>query len=95
MEPFILTLPVNPEKRTVYKHEGEELLFVLEGTMRFFHGTDEFIAEEGDCLYFDSGIPHFGESMGNKAAKCLMVIFSPGGTWSPIPADRIKPVTRS
>jgi transcriptional regulator with XRE-family HTH domain len=77
MEPFILTLPVNPKKRTLYQHEGQEILFVLEGTMKFLHGAEELIVEEGDCVYFDSGIPHFGESMGNKAVKCFMVIYNP------------------
>jgi transcriptional regulator with XRE-family HTH domain len=77
MEPFVLTLPVNPKKRTLYQHEGQEILFVLEGTMKFLHGAEELIVEEGDCVYFDSGIPHFGESVGNKAVKCFMVIFSP------------------
>lgn len=77
MEPFILTLPVRPKKRTLYQHEGQEILFVLEGTMKFLHGAEEFIAAEGDCVYFDSGIPHFGESIGNKGVKCFMVIFSP------------------
>ncbi len=76
MEPFILTLPVHPKKRTVYQHEGQEILFVLEGTMKFLHGTQELIVEKGDCVYFDSGIPHFGESVGNKAVKCFMVIFN-------------------
>ena len=78
MEPFILTLPVNPKKKTVYRHEGQEILFVLEGTMKFRHGTEELIAEPGDCLYFDSGIAHFGETVGSKPVKCLTVIFSPG-----------------
>ncbi|HMK66396.1 MAG TPA: XRE family transcriptional regulator [Thermodesulfobacteriota bacterium] len=77
MEPFLLTLPVYPKKRTLYQHEGQEILFVLEGTMKFLHGLEEFIVEEGDCLYFDSGIPHFGESVGNIAVKCFMVIYSP------------------
>lgn len=77
MEPFILTLPLNPKKKTLHQHEGQELLFVLEGTMKFLHGNQEFIAEEGDCLYFDSGYPHFGESLGTKEAKCLMVIYTP------------------
>ena len=31
----------------------------------------------GDCLYFDSSIPHFGESFGRKEAKCFMVIYNP------------------
>jgi transcriptional regulator with XRE-family HTH domain len=79
MEPFVLTLPLNPKKRTVYHHEGEEILFVLEGTMRFFHGDREYLAHEGDCLYFDSGIPHFGESVGPKEVKCFMVVYTPNG----------------
>lgn len=77
MEPFILTLPLKPKKKTITQHEGEELLFVLEGTMKFLHGTQELIVEEGDCIYFDSSIPHFGESLGNKEAKCFMVIYTP------------------
>lgn len=78
MDPFVLTLPVNPKKRVLYQHEGQEILFVLEGTMKFQHGTEALIAEEGDCVYFDSSIPHFGESVGKKAVKCFMVIFNAG-----------------
>jgi transcriptional regulator with XRE-family HTH domain len=78
MEPFLLTLPVHPKKRTLYQHEGHEILFVLEGTMKFLHGAEELIVEEGDCVYFDSAIPHFGESVGDMAVKCFMVIYSPG-----------------
>ena len=65
MEPFILTLPVNPKKKTVYQHEGQEILFVLEGTMKFFHGTEELIVEQGIAL-FDSGVPHVGVSVAIK-----------------------------
>jgi transcriptional regulator with XRE-family HTH domain len=78
MEPFVLTLPVHPKKQVRYQHEGQEILFILEGAMRFHHGTEELIVEEGDCVYLDSSIPHFGESIGDKAAKCFMVIFNPG-----------------
>ena len=77
MEPFILTLPLKPKKKTIHQHEGEELLFVLEGTMKFLLGNREYILEEGDCIYFDSGIRHFGESAGRKEAKCFMVIYTP------------------
>ncbi len=80
MEPYILTLPLKPKKKTIAQHEGEELLFVLEGTMKFLHGSREYIVEEGDCIYFDSSIPHFGESLGPKVTKCFMVIYTPP-TW--------------
>jgi mannose-6-phosphate isomerase-like protein (cupin superfamily) len=77
MEPFILTLPVKPKKRTLYQHEGEEILFVIQGTMKFLHGNEEYLVNEGDCIYFDSGLPHWGESIGPAEVKCFMVIYNP------------------
>ncbi len=77
MEPYILTLPVKPKEVPLFQHAGEEILFVLEGTMKFFHGDREFIVEEGDCLYFDAGVPHHGICQGKKEVKCLMVIYTP------------------
>ena len=77
MEPFILTLPVKPKKRTLYQHEGEEILFVIQGTMKFLHGNEEYIVNEGDCIYFDSSLPHWGESTGPAEVKCFMVIYNP------------------
>ena len=78
MEPFILTLPIHPKNLARYQHEGQELLFVLEGTMKFHLGTEELIVEEGDCVYFDASIPHLGLTKGEKAAKCFMVICALG-----------------
>jgi len=77
MEPYILTLPRKPEKNPRFQHEGEEILYVLEGTMKFFHGDREAIVEEGDSIYFDASMPHYGVSLGRKAVKCLMVIYTP------------------
>lgn len=76
MEPFVLTLPVNPPKKTVYRHQGEEILFVLDGTMKFHYNNEEYIVGAGDCVYFDSSLPHYGEAMGRKKVKCLMVIYN-------------------
>ena len=77
MAPYLLTLPLKPEKSIISQHEGEELLYVLEGTMKLFYGEEEFIVEEGDCVFFDSSIPHYGICQGNKEVKCLMVISMP------------------
>ena len=77
MEPFILTLPLGRKKKTFYQHEGEEILFVIQGSMKFIHGNEEYIVNEGDCVYFDSSIPHFGESIGRTEVKCFMVISNP------------------
>lgn len=80
MEPFILTLPLGRKKKTLYQHEGEEILFVIQGSMKFIHGTEEYIVNEGDCVYFDSSIPHFGEPIGRKEVKCFMVICNPSNS---------------
>jgi transcriptional regulator with XRE-family HTH domain len=77
MDPYILTLPVSPREKAIFQHKGEEMLFVLEGTMKFFHGEKEFIMKEGDCLYFDGSIPHYGFCLNNEEVKCLMVIYTP------------------
>jgi transcriptional regulator with XRE-family HTH domain len=77
MEPYFLTLPLKPMENVIFEHKGEEILFVLEGTMKFLHGEKEFLVEEGDCIYFDGSIPHYGVCQGNKEVKCLMVIYTP------------------
>lgn len=77
MEPYCLTIPLAPKENVLFQHKGEEILFVVEGTMKFYHGEEEFIVEEGDCVYFDSSIPHYGVCEGNREVKCLMVIYTP------------------
>ena len=77
MEPYILTIPAKNKKSAVFKHKGEEMMLVTQGTMHFTHGTDEYLVEPGDCIYFDSSIEHYGVAVGDQDVKCLMVIFVP------------------
>ena len=77
MEPYILTIPAGYGKSAVFQHEGEEMLLVVEGTMRFSHGGEVYIVEKGDCVYFDSIVPHYGVAAGDNEVKCVMVIYGP------------------
>ena len=77
MVPSILTIPRGGHKSDLFQHEGEEMMLVFEGRMRFFHGEEIFILEPGDCVYFDSGIPHGGIADGDQDVKCVMVIYTP------------------
>jgi len=76
MEPFIVTHIFQTKKLGWFDHEGEELFYVLEGKIKFLYGDKEYLLKEGDCLYFDSSIPHRGEGIGKKPAKALVVICS-------------------
>jgi len=77
MEPFIITLPSYSKEEDMFDHEGEELIYVLEGRTNFFYGDKKYSLRDGDCIYFDSSIPHRGEGVGKKPAKALVVIYSP------------------
>jgi transcriptional regulator with XRE-family HTH domain len=74
MEPFLVT---NSFKgRTDFQHEGEEFLYVLEGTLEFIFREKRFILEKGDSAYFESGFPHGGRSLGEVPARIVIVIYS-------------------
>jgi transcriptional regulator with XRE-family HTH domain len=76
MEPFIITLIPHATDHTIFDHRGEELMFVLDGKMKVFLGDERQVLEAGDCLYFDSSMPHRGECVGDRESKVLVVIFS-------------------
>jgi transcriptional regulator with XRE-family HTH domain len=77
MDPYVLTHPAHTEISPIFQHEGQEMIYVLEGKMRFLHGTKEMIVEEGDCLYFDARIPHHGEPLGDADVKFLLAMYTP------------------
>ncbi len=77
MEPFILSYPPKEAFKYSFQHDGEEILFVLRGKLRFKYGDREFVLEEGDCVYFDSSIPHTGDPIDDEELKCLIVVYSP------------------
>ncbi len=74
MEPFII-LPAFHEK-AVFSHDGEEFMFVLEGTHEFIYDGKKYVLHKGDSIYFDSIVPHTGRSLGKKKAKILAVMYS-------------------
>ena len=74
MQPYIIEPAFDEE--AVFQHEGEEFLYVLEGTHEFVYDGQKYIMEEGDSIYFDSAVPHTGRSLGKKRAKLLAVMFS-------------------
>lgn len=74
MEPFFI-MPAF-EEEAVFCHEGEEFMYMLEGTHEFMYGDKKYVLHEGDSIYFDSNVPHTGRSIGKKRAKILAVMYS-------------------
>ena len=89
MEPFILSYPSDESMKHTFQHDGEEILFVLQGKMLFIYGKRELILGKGDCIYFDSGVAHTGESIGDKPLKTLIVLYS-GSPKGPTSLEQIQ-----
>ncbi len=75
-EVFCVTVdPISGDRPSnFYSHEGQEINYILEGTLKVYIDTHEVILEEGDCLYLDSGHKHAMISLNNKPAVFLAVI---------------------
>lgn len=76
-EPFLVT--VTPDDKEIKKeefhaHEGQEFNYVVSGKMDFYIGELFYELEEGDSVYFDSGIPHFFKAKGNNLAQFIAIV---------------------
>jgi len=60
-----------------YSHEGEEFGFILEGRYEVTIEEEVHILEEGDCIYFQSHLPHKMRGIGDKPCKTIWVITPP------------------
>ncbi len=66
MEALIVQLEENPED-DMSVHEGEEFIYVLDGTVLLNIGGDKFELEPGDSAYYLSTTPHLIASKSGKA----------------------------
>ena len=75
MEPFLVTLePSNVEERS--SHDGQEFIFVLEGTMEVILGEETHLLEPGDAIYYDSTVSHLVKCHGKEKTKILAVLYA-------------------
>lgn len=73
MDAFVLDFPPGRGMDLVVAHEGEELLYVLEGRVRFRFGEEEALLGPGDAVQFDSALPHTAQNAGPEPVRLLMV----------------------
>ncbi len=77
MEPlFVEFQPVGTNNMVFVNHEGEEFLYILDGTVEFRTDDRTEILEPGDTLYFDSDINHSFRSLNGKTAKAVVTIWN-------------------
>ena len=78
IEPTIQILTKNVVSgRPPYQHEGDEFLFVLEGSIKLVYDNIDYVIEKGDSVYFNPRIPHSFINVGESIAKVLFVTSPP------------------
>ena len=78
MEQFIIDIQTTEETNyELSSHEGEEFIFVMEGTVEIAYGKKTHVIEAGDSIYYDSIVPHHVHGYQGQAAKILAVVYTP------------------
>jgi quercetin dioxygenase-like cupin family protein len=63
-----------------FKHEGQEIKYMIKGTMEYHVGEEKFILEEGDMLFHHSTDEHWSKNIGIYEAVILTISTPPSFT---------------
>jgi transcriptional regulator with XRE-family HTH domain len=78
MEPFLIDIhPGSAQGVHPSTHEGEEFVYVLSGEIEIIYGKDMYRLKAGDCIYYDSIVPHHVHSVTGSEARVLAVVYAP------------------
>lgn len=84
VEPFHVVIPYSEEALSqplhMASHEGQEMDIVLKGTLRMTVGSHTEILHEGDCIYYDSSMPHDEVALGGEDCEIYAFVMPPKGT---------------
>jgi len=75
---YLVTIDAGTEHKGVeYKHDGEEFIYVLKGSLTIKVGTKTTALAKGDSIHFNSGLFHKLSNPTQEAAKLLITIYTP------------------
>ncbi|MDR2683249.1 MAG: XRE family transcriptional regulator [Dysgonamonadaceae bacterium] len=79
LEPFIIQVAPR-EENSVFQlssHEGEEFIYCLSGLLEITYGSDTYLLEDGDSIYYDSIVAHHVHAADAQGATILAVVYTP------------------
>ena len=95
LEPFHVVIPYSEEALSqplhMASHAGQEMDIVLRGTLRMTVGSHTEILHEGDCIYYDSSMPHDEVALGGEDCEIYAFVMPPKGALSITSQTSIKP----
>ena len=64
---------IAPEKLKPHQHAGVEFLYVIKGSLTIKIGSEEFVLDADDAIYFDSAVQHSYRRQGAKPCTGVIV----------------------
>ncbi|CAN7339752.1 helix-turn-helix domain-containing protein [Rhizobium sp. LjRoot30] len=77
VEPYLITLTADSDVFPAFQHEGMELIYMLEGEVKYRHGNRLYHMLPGDSLFFDADAPHGPEVLVHLPIRFLSIISYP------------------
>ncbi|MBI4773688.1 MAG: helix-turn-helix transcriptional regulator [Deltaproteobacteria bacterium] len=77
MEPFLVTLEPADVEEERSTHDGQEFIFVMDGAMEVLLGDERHVLYPGDCIYYDSTVPHLVRCHQSEVTRILAVLYAP------------------
>ncbi len=74
LEPILEIVPPTGSVVDPYGHEGEEFLYVLEGTLTCVVAGVEYELDPGDSIHYPAPLPHATINRTDKPARALFVV---------------------
>jgi transcriptional regulator with XRE-family HTH domain len=73
-EPFLVTLNSKSEIFPEFEHPGTEFIHILEGSLRYRHGTETYLLKPGDSLTFRGDVAHGPDKLIKLPIRMLSII---------------------
>jgi len=73
MEPVLITLAESGEFKKFEPSRAETFIYVLEGKIRLILGEQEYVAKQGDSVYYEAKSPHQVVNAYGGTSRILLV----------------------
>jgi transcriptional regulator with XRE-family HTH domain len=73
-DPFEVTLTDESEVFPAFKHAGTEMIYLLEGKLKYRHGQETYLLTPGDALSFNAQVSHGPEQFIKLPIRMLVFI---------------------
>lgn len=78
MEPIMYEIkPGGESGRGFFNHNGEEFIYIVEGTLDIYIEDQLTTLNEGDSFYFKSSLNHRFKNNGKKLTKAILIVTPP------------------